>query len=62
MSKSKPDTAIFITDSPEDIKKKVNNAYAPEGEVELNPILDWAKYLIFIKLNGVILLNEIQSL
>lgn len=47
MSKSKPDTAIFITDSPEDIKRKVNNAYAPEGETELNPILDWAKYLVF---------------
>lgn len=47
MSKSKPDTAIFITDSPDDIKRKVNNAYAPEGELELNPILDWAKYLIF---------------
>lgn len=47
MSKSKPNTAIFITDTPEEIKIKVNNAYAPEGEVELNPILDWTKYLIF---------------
>lgn len=47
MSKSKPDTAIFITDSPEDITRKVNNAYAPEGEVEFNPILDWSKHLIF---------------
>lgn len=47
MSKSKPDTAIFITDSPEDIKRKVNNAYAPEGQVEFNPILDWTKYLVF---------------
>lgn len=47
MSKSKPDTAIFITDTPNDIKQKVNNAYAPEGVVELNPILDWTKYLVF---------------
>ena len=47
MSKSKPDTAIFITDSPEEIKRKVNNAYCPEGTVEFNPILDWTKYLIF---------------
>lgn len=47
MSKSKPDTAIFITDSPEDIKKKVNNAFAPEGQVEFNPILDWTRYLVF---------------
>ncbi len=47
MSKSKPDTAVFITDSPEEIRKKVNNAFAPEGQVEFNPILDWCKYLVF---------------
>lgn len=47
MSKSKPDSAVFITDSPDEIKRKVNNAYCPEGEVEFNPILDWTKYLIF---------------
>lgn len=47
MSKSKPDTAIFITDSPDEIKRKVNNAYCPEGEVEYNPILDWTKHLVF---------------
>lgn len=47
MSKSKPDTAVFITDPPEEIKRKVNNAYCPEGEVEFNPILDWTKHLIF---------------
>ncbi len=47
MSKSQPDSAIFIHDSPEEIKRKVNNAFAPEGEVKYNPILDWTKYLIF---------------
>ncbi len=47
MSKSKPNSAIFITDAPEEIKQKINGAYAPEGEVEFNPILDWVKHLIF---------------
>ena len=47
MSKSKPDSAVFIHDSPEEIRRKVNNAYCPEGVVELNPILDWAKWLVF---------------
>ena len=47
MSKSKPDSAIFIHDDPETIKRKINQAYAPEGIVEFNPILDWVKYLIF---------------
>ncbi len=47
MSKSKPNSAVFIHDDPETIKKKINAAYAPEGVVEFNPILDWCKYLVF---------------
>ncbi len=47
MSKSKPDSAVFITDSPTEIEKKVNNAFCPEGEIKFNPILDLAKYLLF---------------
>ncbi|MBI2196729.1 tyrosine--tRNA ligase [Candidatus Daviesbacteria bacterium] len=47
MSKSKPDSAVFIHDSPDEIKRKVGNAFCPEGEVEFNPILDWIKHLIF---------------
>lgn len=47
MSKSKPDSAVFIHDSPEEIKRKVMEAFAPEGETKYNPILDWAKHLIF---------------
>lgn len=47
MSKSKPNSAIFIHDDEGTIKKKINAAYAPEGIVEFNPILDWCKYLIF---------------
>lgn len=47
MSKSIPDSAIFITDTPEEIKRKLNKAFCPEKETEFNPVLDWAKNLIF---------------
>jgi tyrosyl-tRNA synthetase len=47
MSKSKPDSGIYMTDSPEEIRRKINQAYAPEGIVEFNPILDWTKNIIF---------------
>lgn len=47
MSKSKPDTAIFMTDSEEDVKRKIMNAYCPEGIVEDNPILDYCKQIVF---------------
>jgi len=47
MSKSKPDTAVFLTDAPEDIERKIKNAYCPEGDIKVNPILDWAKHIIW---------------
>jgi tyrosyl-tRNA synthetase len=47
MSKSKPESAIFIHDSPEDIKRKIERAYCPPKEVELNPILEIANYILF---------------
>ncbi|MGM5484624.1 MAG: tyrosine--tRNA ligase [Nanobdellota archaeon] len=47
MSKSKPDTAIFMDDAREDIDRKINKAYCPEGEVEENPLMEYAKYMIF---------------
>jgi len=49
MSKSKPDTAIFMTDSESDIKRKITKAYCPEGIIEENPILEYCKYIIFEK-------------
>ena len=49
MSKSKPDSAIFMTDSEEDIKRKINKAYCPEKIVHENPILEYAKYMVFEK-------------
>jgi tyrosyl-tRNA synthetase len=52
MSKSKPDTCIFIHDSPKEIKRKINQAFCLEGETEFNPILDWVKYLIFRDANS----------
>ncbi len=46
MSKSIPDSAIFITDSPEEIERKINKAFCPEKEIQFNPILDWTKSII----------------
>jgi len=47
MSKSKPETCVFIHDSEEEIRRKIKNAFCPEREIEFNPILDWLKSLIF---------------
>ncbi|HDQ59780.1 MAG TPA: tyrosine--tRNA ligase, partial [Candidatus Woesearchaeota archaeon] len=50
MSKSRPDTAIFMTDKEEDIKRKINKAYCPEGISSDNPILEYCRYIIFERL------------
>ena len=47
MSKSIPSSAVFINDSEDEIRKKLNKAFCPEKEVEFNPVMDWAKCLIF---------------
>jgi tyrosyl-tRNA synthetase len=47
MSKSKPDTAIFIHDNPQEIARKIGKAWCPERWVEGNPILDFANYIVF---------------
>ncbi len=47
MSKSKPDTAIFVHDSEEEIKRKIMKAYCPEKQVEDNPILQYFKEIVF---------------
>jgi tyrosyl-tRNA synthetase len=47
MSKSKADSGVSVHDLPEDIKRKINSAYAPEGVTENNPVLNWVKYLVF---------------
>lgn len=49
MSKSVPGSAVYIHDSQEEVVKKIQDAFCPEGEVEFNPVLDWAKYVVFRK-------------
>jgi len=57
MSKSLPDSAIFMTDSHSDIKRKIDKAFCPEGKVEDNPVLEYYKYIIFESLDRLQLEN-----
>ena len=49
MSKSNPNSAIFMTDSEKDIIRKLNKAHCPEKIVDENPVLEYAKQIIFEK-------------
>lgn len=73
MSKSNPDSAIFMTDSQDDVKRKIDKAWYPEGETTDNPILEYCRYIIFDKFDeitidrdekfgGPVILNSIEDL
>ena len=53
MSKSKPDTAIFMNDTEEDIKRKIKKAYCPEKQVKDNPILEYCRYILFERFDKI---------
>uniref|UniRef100_A0AAV1UCN0 tyrosine--tRNA ligase n=1 Tax=Peronospora matthiolae TaxID=2874970 RepID=A0AAV1UCN0_9STRA len=46
MSKSDPESAIFMEDSLDDVSRKIENAFCPDGIVEANPILDYMRHII----------------
>jgi len=47
MSKSVPKSAVFIHDTPEEIRDKLNKAFCPAKNIEFNPVLDWADTLVY---------------
>ncbi|PIN93022.1 tyrosine--tRNA ligase [Candidatus Pacearchaeota archaeon CG10_big_fil_rev_8_21_14_0_10_31_24] len=58
MSKSKPNGAIFMTDSNEEIFFKFKKAYCPEGQIKDNPVLEYAKYIVFERFNEIVIKRD----
>jgi len=51
MSKSKPETCIFVHDSREEIERKIRKAYCPERD-PINPVMDYIRFLVFEAFGG----------
>lgn len=47
MSKSDPDSAIFMDDPEVEVNRKVKKAYCPPNELEGNPCVEYVKHIIF---------------
>ncbi|CAM9355852.1 unnamed protein product [Chrysoparadoxa australica] len=71
MSKSDPDSAIFMEDSEVDVNRKVKKGYCPPRVVEGNPILDYANYIVLgyfgemevsLKQSGEVVYTNYQTL
>jgi len=47
MSKSKPNSAVFVHDTPDEIRDKIRKAYGPPKVIEYNPLINWVETLVF---------------
>lgn len=47
MSKSKPETCVFVHDSTEEIGRKLGKAFCPAKVVAGNPVLEYAREIVF---------------
>ncbi|MBV8195065.1 MAG: tyrosine--tRNA ligase [Candidatus Dormibacteraeota bacterium] len=52
MSKSDPQAAVFVHDSPDDIRAKVRRAFCPPDSADFNPVMDWIDKLVFGVIGG----------
>ncbi len=49
MAKSKPETCIFVHDSPEHVRAKIKAAFCPPKQEKGNPVMEIAKLAIFVE-------------
>jgi tyrosyl-tRNA synthetase len=53
MSKSDPQSGIYVHDTREQIFEKIRSAYCAPRETANNPILDYSKHIIFRRLDSL---------
>jgi tyrosyl-tRNA synthetase len=53
MSKSDPRSCIYMHETFDELKKKINSAYCPEKQEEGNPLLEYCKYIIFKEVKSI---------
>lgn len=49
MSKSIPESAIFMEDSPDEVRRKIKRAFCPPGIVDGNPVVAYIEMIVFPK-------------
>ncbi len=47
MSKSDPDSAIFVEDNANSVAAKIKKAFCPPQIIEKNPLIDYTKHIVF---------------
>jgi tyrosyl-tRNA synthetase len=57
MSKSIPDSAIFMDDSVQDVNRKIKKGFCRTGNVDVNPVLEYLRYIV-LPINGSIVIQK----
>jgi tyrosyl-tRNA synthetase len=58
MSASKKKGRLELYAPPDEVYKKIHSAYCPLKEIEANPVVDYAKYLIFPRIGEFVIERE----
>jgi tyrosyl-tRNA synthetase len=58
MSKSMPESCIFVHDEPKAIKTKIKAAFCPPKQAEGNPMLEIAKYTVFTEKTSLTIMRS----
>lgn len=58
MSKSDPESALYVTDTVDDIQRKIKKAFCAPNDVDKNPIVDLFIHLVF-RINANVTINNI---
>lgn len=61
MSKSDPNSAIFMQDTQKEVEDKVKKAFCDPGVVQGNPILNYTKHIIFGRNNELLITRKPQN-
>jgi len=61
MSKSDPDSAIFMEDTADEVRRKIKNAFCKPGVVEENPVIEWTKYFVFGKYKTFTIIRKAEN-
>lgn len=61
MSKSQPDSAIFMEDTEADVNAKIKKAFCPPGVIQGNPIFDYIKHIVFGKFQSMEIKRDAEN-
>ena len=61
MSKSDPDSAIFMEDTRDDVIRKVKKSFCPPTVIKENPIIDYCQHIILPSLGEILVDRKVEN-